>query len=264
VTNNIAACAAGTEATDPPASDDLTRAAEEANFRIMARPINPGVKVEANQEGVTFSAPDPSASSWEVRLADALGTRSSAAMETFMTQLSDLCSSTFDDSAGCLVPNERELNAVLAIVSGVRPDNEIQAALAAEMCAIHLMQMRVSRFALRADSVDSRSALLAGRLAPTFAVQAETLKKLQSKNAEHRQTFLVEKHVHQHQHLHLQGGEQQSGGQPQEPIVSTKRFHGGSPEHEGSPALPGAHEAGDLLSVSGRPRPGKVPHPWRG
>jgi len=168
-----------------------------ADFHIIVR---------SEEEGIKFTSPVNQEDAWEQELQRALGTSSEAAMATFVFQLSDLCRTTFDHQHGHLVPNELELNSILAFIRGVNPANEMEAALAAEMVAIHLMQMRVSKAALRdCYQVDPPSTLLASKLAKTFAAQCEALSKLQSRGVEARQIIRVEKHVHQHQHVHLDG-----------------------------------------------------------
>lgn len=193
---------------------------DEARQRNMARPLQPGIMVEPTARGYTFRAPHDDWEAWDVLLADALGTRSEAVMRTFTRQLASLCDAAWKDEAGpegSWVPGETELNALLALVSGMRPTNEMQAALAAQMCAVHLMQMRVAAYGLQGSRhgwIDPRTISSATRLAHTFARQAEALHFVQGGKSS-RQDIHV--HYHDERHVHLGGGPAQIGGQPQAP-----------------------------------------------
>jgi hypothetical protein len=155
-------------------------------------------------------------------LCDALGTRSTDTAHTFLRQLTQLCPqywhSNGEAGQGEWVAGEDEINMVLAMVAGIRPRNEMEAALAAQMVAVHLMTMRTAASALRhGGHIIPGTAAIAGKLARTFAMQAEALAKMKGKRSS-RQTITVrqEKHVHHHQHVHLAGGPGENGGQSHE------------------------------------------------
>jgi hypothetical protein len=85
-----------------------------------------------------------------------------------------------------------DLNAALAMIGGVKPDNEMQATLATQMVMTNDAAMRALRMVGSADWVDQQQAFgnLAIKLMRTFTMQAETLAKLQRGG---EQTI---KHVH--------------------------------------------------------------------
>ena len=92
--------------------------------------------------------------------------------------------------------------AAVQVVRSVRPRNEAQACLAAQMVAVHLMQMKLSAQALNRGHPEPRSCAIAGKLARTYAIQLETMAKLKGKGT--RQRITVRKtSTHEHKHIHL-------------------------------------------------------------
>ncbi len=145
-------------------------------------------------------------------------TRSEANALTFLYQLTKLCEQNWhpDDKAGGgeWVPDECELNMILNMVSGIKPKNEMQAALAAQMVAVHLMAMKVAQRCLRIyDCADPHLVGAASKLARTFAIQTEALAKLQGRKTS-RQKITVSYEKHEHKHVHMHRGEEENGSQP--------------------------------------------------
>ncbi|MEP6968410.1 MAG: hypothetical protein ABI906_10045, partial [Pseudomonadota bacterium] len=107
---------------------------DKARERHQRRSPQPGVKVGTAKTGGWFlDAPHRELEAWEVQIAEAFGTRSESACRVFLDQLAQLCSPASADLMAPWSPNERELNAALAVVSGSKPKNEMQAAQAAQM-----------------------------------------------------------------------------------------------------------------------------------
>jgi hypothetical protein len=182
---------------------------------------------------------------WDLQLADALGTRSQSVMSTFVRQLKGLVAESWDDQANRWKPNETQLNAALAFVAGIKPRNEAEAALAAQMVAVHWMQMGLSRQALRYGQVDPNSAGVAGKLARTYALQLDTLAKLRGSRSS-RQTIKVSKELHQHVHYHDHRGDQESEHQP--------HATDGAGLPDKIAALPGDDTGGQVVPIAGRRR----------
>jgi hypothetical protein len=88
------------------------------------------------------------------------------------------------------------VNAVVAAVDGVRPNNEIEAMLACQMAVTHVLAMDLLGRANRAEHVEARASdgSLAVKLLRTYTAQVEAMAKLQRGGA---QTVRVE-HVHVH------------------------------------------------------------------
>ena len=187
-----------------PAPDpELQAWGKRAEARLYARPIPPGIILEpAGFLGEHWTSPHNDVGLWQAQLADALGTRSRAVVITFMAQLEALCGKNhFDDNAKQWRLDENEFSAALAIVNSVKPRDEIEAALALQMVAIHLLTMKTTAKAIR-DQYDTRTAGVAGKLARAFTVQMEALRANRTKRTTARQSIKVRKELHQHIHYH--------------------------------------------------------------
>ncbi|MBY6219016.1 hypothetical protein [Qipengyuania aquimaris] len=139
-------------------------------------------------------------------------------MRQFLHDLRELCSQDYDPQHGWKV-NETELNAALAMVNDIEPQTIREAALAAQMVAVHWMQMRLSKDALnRGGMVMEQNANLASKLARTYAMQMETLQKERGRGpAPHRQEIHVTRENHIHYHDNRGKGSDGNGTRPQEP-----------------------------------------------
>jgi hypothetical protein len=137
-------------------------------------------------------------------------TRSYSTFSVFLEQLTQLCP-TVRDKNGDSIPSELELNAALNIVNGMRPRNEMEAALAAQMVAVHFMTMRVAAQALQTHWIDARLTAISGKLARTFAMQCGTLARLRGRVG--KQMIKVRYERHDHKHVHLGEGGHQKGTQ---------------------------------------------------
>ncbi len=187
-----------------------------AEKRAFARPYPPGIMLEpASRDKEHWTAPHSDSDLWTLQLADAFGTRSQAVIATFLGQLEALCGqSHWDDATMQWRLDENQFSAMLAVVNSVKPRNEMEAALAAQMVAIHLLTMKIAARAIR-DDYDTRTAATAGKLARTFTLQLESLQSMRGRNRTTRQSITVRKELHQHVHHHR--GEGESEGQPHGP-----------------------------------------------
>jgi hypothetical protein len=145
--------------------------------------------------------------------------------------------------------DEHDLSAMLAIINSLKPRNELEAAHAAQMVAVHWMTMKVSARALKYD-YEPRMAAVAGKLARTFTAQREAFERIRKPNRTARQTIKVsrENHVHYHDHRSPRG-EAETDGQPHEPTAETI---------EGSSTLHGDKPRGKVLRLPSRARPRRV------
>lgn len=228
----------------PPAPEQLKAGRSAALARASKRPLSPGVMLEpAGVDGYVYTSPHADLELWDLQLADALGTRSQSVMQTFVRQLKGLVSETWDDAANRWKPNETELNAALAFVSSLRPRNEAEAALAAQMVAVHWMQMKMTKQALKYGDINGTDAGIAGKLARTYVMQIEALAKLRGKGSKSSQTIKVsrENHIHYHDHR----GAEKSDGQAHDPNAS--------PVID-SASLPGEESRGQVVRLPSRKR----------
>lgn len=221
-----------TRAADkPPMSALLEPAAAKAIKRHKRRHANPGVAVElAKSTGAyTVTSPHRDRVAWEAMICDALGTRSESTARTFLIQLTELCGKVWHPDAGGdgdWFPDEVELNMILNFVAGIKPRNEMEAALGAQMVAVHLMQMRLSSRALRGGYVIPEDAAIASKLARTFVMQTDALAKLKGKKTS-RQKITVSYEKHEHKHVHVHGGSDETGSQALAPLGSRADENGG-------------------------------------
>ncbi len=231
---------------DKPDVPPVQRAAiDKARRRHHARPVNPGVLVEPNEAGYHLAAPHRDREAWEVQILDAFGTRSQSVGMVFLDQLAALCRPAIRDD-GQWSPNEVDLNAMLAMVTGARPRNEIEAALAAQMAATHVLTSRVFAEAALVDGwVNPEKAMLAAKLAGTFAKQVDTMNRLKGRTG--KQSIKVKYERHNHQHVHMQpGGASEILDQARAPAALQCRNHSAALERA---PLPGEDQI--RRSVSG-------------
>jgi len=235
--------------TAAPVSDDLKASRETTRRRVASRPQSPGVMLEPSEvQGYVYTSPHDDMSVWELQICDAFGARGMPSALAFLDQLTGLCRTGYDVNDGQWKPSETELNFALAFVNNVRPRNQMEAALAAQMVAVHLMQMRVSAQALTANRyIDPRDAAVAGKLARTFAVQMDAFGRMRGRGTS-RQSIKVRKDNHVHYHVH--GGVQGSGAEPRaaRAVIETPSIPA-----EGS-ALSGQDETGTVVPLTSRKR----------
>jgi len=199
----------------PDVPPELRQWEKLADKRAHARPFPPGIILEpAGFDEERWTAPHSDLDLWTLQLADAFGTRSRAVITTFMRQLEALCGkSHWDDEAKQWRIDEHEFSAALAIVNAVKPRDEMEAALAAQMVALHLLTMKVAARAIRYE-YDNQTSATAAKLARTFTMQMAELRAGRTKRQTARQSIKVRKELHQHVHYHDARGAGESNGQP--------------------------------------------------
>jgi hypothetical protein len=140
---------------------------------------------------------------------DALGTRDWDFLDGFLTQLADA------GSKGGKVDG-RTLNFMLSVVKGVKPRDQVEALLAAQMAAVHTAMMTFAWRLAHVEAIPQQDSAerAFNKLGRTFAAQMEALKRYRSRGD---QTVRVE---------HVTVNE---GGQA---IVGNVR-HGGGDRDEG-------------------------------
>lgn len=236
---------------DRPAPDEELRKWEVgALSRAKARPHPPGIILEpAGFENEHWTSPHSDVELWTLQLADAFATRSRAVMMTFMDQLQALCvGKAWDEEAHAWRLNENEFSAIIAIVNTVKPRNEIEAALAAQMVGVHLLTMKALARALRYEG-DGGTAGIASKLARTFTIQMDSLRANRAKSRTARQSIKVRKELHQHVHYHHDRGGAENERQPLEPRACSVGERG---------ALPSPQPGGETVPVSGGKRKARV------
>ena len=164
--------------------------------------------------------------------------------ETFGTTAGDFVSASLLQLAQITVRNKKPsveaLNASLALIGAVAPENELEAALATQMAATHELSMEMLRRAKVADTTDAMKDYgnLATKLSRTFTAQMKTLSDWRRGGEQ------VVRHIH-------------VGNGGQAVVAETVNLGGRRNEeisnrgHEPFAALPCADSSRDALPVSG-------------
>jgi hypothetical protein len=178
---------------------------EKAKARMEKRPASPGIMMEpgAGCDEFVPMSPHDNDEAWQYQIHDAFGTRSPSTVRVFIEQLRSLCGQVWDEGRRGWRPSETEISAAVNFVNSVQPRDEAEAALAAQMLAVHFMTMRLSAQAMMTG--DTRTAATAAKLARTYTMQMDALNRGRGKSRSTRQHITVkhEKHVHTHKHQHI-------------------------------------------------------------
>lgn len=131
-------------------------------------------RIRFSENAFSIDHPDPAIG--EQLMADALGVADREAMDGILRQL-------VRASANGGKPDEVNLGFMISMVKSIRPRDAIEAMLAAQMVAVHVMAMRCSgELACAQDPVRQDSAARAlGRLARIFPAQIEALNRHRSR-----------------------------------------------------------------------------------
>ena len=155
-------------------------------------PGTPRVRVKLRQATDQFSKvcpPDGQEEIWWERLKKALGTTSSDFVKATLVQIQN---ASRLPSGGV---SEASVNAVLALIEGAAPKDEVEAALAIQLACTHAVTMAVlSRLdgAFGGDRGMAIRAAAAARLLKAFATQVEVLRRLRNGGSQ----FVRVEHVH--------------------------------------------------------------------
>lgn len=140
--------------------------------RNAASPPAPRIKVKEENEKPAIGLDHPDEELAYRLLMESLGTTSFNFVSGLLSQLANA------GSKGREI-DESELNFMLSVIQDIKPKDQLEAMLAAQMAGIHMTTMTFVRRLAHVDSIqqqDSAGALLA-KLTRTFATQMETLKR---------------------------------------------------------------------------------------
>ena len=232
----------------PAPPPELVEWAEGAEKRLLARPYPPGIMLEpAGLNKEHWTSPHADVGLWQDQLGEAFGTRSKAVITLFLRQLEALCSEDqWDEESKQWRLDENEFSAALAMVNAIKPKNEMEAALAAQMVSVHLMQMKCAARAIRFEH-DDKTATVAAKLARTFVMQMQALQALRGRSKTVRQSIKVRKELHQHVHYHR--GADKTDGQPQATPAG---------QSEELSTLPSSDETGNVVPLPSRQRKARL------
>jgi hypothetical protein len=162
-----------------------------ATGRQKGRPPRVAVNVrQPENAAVEVSSTHSDDQGWRTRLKDALGTSSNGFVDMELARLMTI----FRDSAGVI--DTRAVNAALAVIDGLKPQNEIEAMLALQMAVTHALAMKFSARlyggAIETIPQQDSAALTLSRLQRAFTSQLDALSNTRRGG---RQKVVVE-HVH--------------------------------------------------------------------
>lgn len=219
------------------------RAIAAAQVRAASREARPSLQVRGQGAGaVQLGASHSDQHGAFDLLEDSLGTTSSDFAGYALLQLTQT-----SDQSGKGV-SEQSLNAQIAIVAAVSPENELEAALAVQMAATHDLSMHLLAKAKNATRLDlvKEYGNLATKTTRTFAAQMKALSDLRRGGEQ------VVRHIHVHE-----------GGQ----ALVAETVHVGARNaqaldqcHALSPSLLGSHQAGDGMPIASGERAQALPH----
>jgi hypothetical protein len=149
------------------------------------------INIKQPKTGPTEISPTHSdGAGWQTRLTDALGTSSPAFVDVELARLM----TAFRDKAGVI--DAKAVNAALAVIDGLKPQNEIEAALAVQIAVTHGLAMKFAArlYSGKLETIPQQdsAALTLSRLQRAFTTQLDALSNMRRGG---RQKMVVE-HVH--------------------------------------------------------------------
>ncbi len=194
----------------PTPGPKTSKAIQNARDKFDAAPLRPSMKLE--RDGHAPARMGPGHCDVEGHSAWLLSTFGTTSQSFLFQQLSALEVATAGAAHGDQ-PNVAGLNAALALVAGINPTDELEAALATQMAGCHALSMAMlcrAKTTSRADQLQMYGNL-AVKLQRTFTAQIEALARMRGKG---QQTVRVE-------HVTVQAGAQA--------IVGDVNYHPGAP-----------------------------------
>ena len=134
----------------------------------------PALRVEVLSKGATLLVDHPDATVGRELLMEALGTANAHFSGGLLYTLRIAASAT----EGCRFDQDL-FNFMLSVITGIKPNDQLEAMLAAQMAAIHIAMMTFTQRLGTVDNIpqqDSAERAL-NKLARTFTTQMETLKR---------------------------------------------------------------------------------------
>lgn len=185
---------------------DLARQADAVIERQHKRPCVPPF---AHDKDFAFVPPyrsDRDKDRWWALFFDALGTRQVSVVTMFIRQLESLVDQRWRDDWQQWTADEEQMIAGFALIQSLKPRNIAEAALAAQLYALHLTNMKLARGANRYQDGDARTTATLARSIRAYGDGLMTMRRLKGKGGRSVQIIKVQTHRHDHQHIHLEGG----------------------------------------------------------
>jgi hypothetical protein len=130
----------------------------------------PRFKISKSESGMSFTTEHIDNEAGSALIMQSLGTADGAFFAGLVAQLA-----TADGGE----PDEQKLNFMLAVIKGIKPRDQLEAMLAAQMAAVHSATMRAARDLAVAESLQHRDSAerTFNKLTRTFVTQMEALKR---------------------------------------------------------------------------------------
>lgn len=235
ITSAIATRVASQAPIDFPAPDHTP--IDESVKRFIKRRAPFAINVTENGDGVKAIALPTGTANEELivktRMLDAFGTKSFPFANVALEQLEQMTRKR-GGASGAEVSTT--LNAGLAFVEAIRPENELEAALAVQMAGTHSLAAEMLWRARSSEFLDNTQAYvnIATKLQRTFVAQTEALLRLRGKG---QQTVRVE-------HVTVQAGAQAIVGD-----VHHHRSEGAGGTSEKEDTIHAAHYSGSRVAL---------------
>lgn len=202
----------------------------------------------------------PEAKPWSWLLLDAFGTRNINVVSVFVNYLMDIVGRAWCEDAAEWIPDDRELETLLHVISAHKPKDEAQAAMAAERAVTMLLTMRVGERVAKYP-YDTKTVAAYAKLAVAGAIQTKALSEMQGKRKSSTQKITVKRENHVH-YTYAPGGTGKSDDQPHGTNGVRKRQDPAEPVGE-CPSLPCSEPGGQVVLLPGNPGAEGMPLAWR-
>ncbi len=168
----------------------FTQNERDAFARYKSKSRSPYLKIEVDDGAMVVETSHANDAMGYVLLLEAVGGEDLQFLNGLIAQLTDAGVKGRD-------LNCRDANFMLSVVKSIRPQNQLEAMLAAQMAAVHLASMTMTRRLAHVETLDQQDSASRAltKLTRTYAMQMETLKRVRSKG---EQKVTVE-HVHVHE-----------------------------------------------------------------
>jgi hypothetical protein len=179
---------------------------------------------------------------WWALIFEVLGTRQTAVVDVFWTQLCGLLGKDWNADKGGWITDEKQIRTLLAMMSAMKPRNEAEAAYAAQLCALHISAMKLGGANASSWGPDPRTAAVLNKTVRAYGDGLLNLQRLQGKGRKSVQVIKVETHRHDHKHIHLEGVTKNG----EQPDATGAKFI------ETSAPLPGENAGGKVVPLPSR------------
>lgn len=160
----------------PAAPDAPHIQAALARYQEHMATVPPGLSLSKGESGgLVIDTDRPELKNGMVALMDAVGTHDLPFFTGYLTQV---VNATTQGKA----PDATSVNAALGFIRGLKPRDELEAAMAAQMVATHNAVMTFARRLNHTETIQQQDSAINGynKLARTFAAQMEALKRYRS------------------------------------------------------------------------------------